>query len=113
VSGLSDSIYIQFGDAVDETGEPRFRIGRATPSAAGLGPELVLAGHTHGGQVRIPWFGAIEKRINLGPFVMGRYDVSGTMVYVSRGIGTSFLPVRFACAPEVVVLIPPDGAGGS
>ncbi len=113
MSGLSDSIYIQFADAVDEAGEARFRIDGSVPPAIGLGPELILAGHTHGGQVRLPWFGAIEKRINLGPFVMGRYDVSGTMVYVSRGIGTSYLPVRFACAPEVVVLVPPDGEAGS
>ncbi len=109
-TGRSDSLYIQFDDALDATGAPRFRIGSVLPAAARPGVDLVLAGHTHGGQVRLPWFGPLEETISRGPFVMGRYEVDGTMVYVSRGIGTSYLPVRFGCAPEIVVLAAPEAA---
>lgn len=107
-SGLSDSFFVQFDGAVDESGDPLYRIGQVESRAAGERVDLILAGHTHGGQVRLPWIGALEERIQLGPYVMGRYEVDGSMVYVSRGVGTSYLPVRFGCPPEVVVL----GAGG-
>jgi len=106
-TGRSDSVYLQFSDSVDPGGAPRYRIGSALPLASGSGVALVLAGHTHGGQVRLPWLGALEKNISGGPFVMGRYDIGGTMLYISRGLGTSYLPVRFDCPPEVVVLTPP------
>ena len=66
---------------------------------------LVLSGHTHGGQVVVPGFGA--------PIVPSRYGqkyleglVQGpcTQVYVSRGVGTVSPPVRFLCRPEVVLI---------
>jgi len=106
-SGPSDSFYLQWGDAADDTGRRRYAIGSVTPPGTGRPFDLVLAGHTHGGQVRIPGFGPLERMLTKGPYVMGRYEVDGTMIYVSRGIGTSYLPIRFACAPEIVLLSPP------
>lgn len=109
-SGLSDSLYIQFQGAVDRSGAPAYRAGRARPGAGGPPLELILAGHTHGGQVRIPWLGPLENLgLIPGGYVSGVYDAKGTLVYVSRGIGTSILPVRFACAPEIVLVSGADG----
>jgi predicted MPP superfamily phosphohydrolase len=108
-TGLSDSLYIQFADAMDVTGAPQYRIGAEIPGAGGPPLALILAGHTHGGQVRIPWFGPVERGLIPGPYISGRYDASGSLVYISRGIGTSILPIRFACAPEVVLFGGPAG----
>jgi hypothetical protein len=109
-TGRSDSVYLQFSDSLDQEGSSRYRIGSALPLPSSAGVALVLAGHTHGGQVRLPWLGPLEKNISGGPFIAGRYDIGGTMLYISRGLGTSYLPVRFDCPPEVVVLTAPDGA---
>jgi uncharacterized protein len=67
--------------------------------------DLVLSGHTHGGQIRLPWLGAI---VNSADHEM-LYDEGlrrrpWTQVYVSRGVGTVHLPVRFWCRPEVSLL---------
>ncbi len=61
--------------------------------------DLALAGHTHGGQVRLgPWRPAAS-----GHYVAGHYDTMLGRAYVSRGIGTTNLPVRFMCRPELPV----------
>jgi predicted MPP superfamily phosphohydrolase len=112
-SGLSDSLYIQYDRAVDASGAPAYRTGASRPGAGGPPLDLILAGHTHGGQVRIPWIGPMAWELIPGGYVSGRYDAGGSMVYVSRGIGTSILPVRFACAPEIVVLGEETGGEGS
>lgn len=75
------------------------------------GAELVLAGHTHGGQVRIPgWPAALvtncdipaDQAQGLSRWHSGQHDA---YLNVSAGIGTSiYAPVRFACPPEAVVL---------
>jgi uncharacterized protein len=67
--------------------------------------DLVLSGHTHGGQVRLPWVGALRnpaEREDL--YEEGLRRRPWTQVYVSRGVGTVHLPVRFLCRPEVAVL---------
>lgn len=71
------------------------------------GFDLTLAGHTHGGQVRLPGFGALVDNCDL-PLRMARgltrYD-SRMWLHVSAGLGTSrFAPVRFACRPEASIL---------
>jgi uncharacterized protein len=70
-------------------------------------PDLYLAGHTHGGQVRLPFFGAVITFSRFGKkYEMGRYDVRATTLYVNRGIG--FEPVaprvRFLARPELTIL---------
>lgn len=69
--------------------------------------DLTLAGHTHGGQVRVPGFGALVDNCDL-PLRMARglsqYD-EHMWLHVSAGLGTSrYAPVRFACRPEASVL---------
>jgi predicted MPP superfamily phosphohydrolase len=67
----------------------------------------MLSGHTHGGQVRLPWFGALVTSSLYGKaFEMGRYQLAGLTLYVTRGIGLegSAAPrARFLCPPEVIV----------
>jgi len=70
--------------------------------------DLYLAGHTHGGQVRLPYYGALLiDSLWQEDYEMGRYDVEGTVLFVSRGTGFSggYEPqVRFRCPPEVVLI---------
>jgi predicted MPP superfamily phosphohydrolase len=65
---------------------------------------LVLAGHTHGGQVRLPFVPVFWLPRDSGRFLAGWYGERGSRMYVSRGIGTSFLPIRFRCRPEVSII---------
>jgi uncharacterized protein len=72
---------------------------------SGYRPALVVSGHTHGGQVRLPWVGALRnpaEREDL--YEEGLRRRPWTQVYVSRGVGTVHLPVRFLCRPEVAIL---------
>ncbi|MGA9524584.1 MAG: metallophosphoesterase, partial [Myxococcaceae bacterium] len=66
-------------------------------------PDLYLAGHTHGGQVRLPKYGALVTHSKHDKkYEMGRYEVDGTVLYVNRGIGTDggWLPgIRFMARP--------------
>lgn len=68
--------------------------------------DLVLCGHTHGGQVRLPFLPPVYLPRYSGRFVEGLYRVgtAATPLYVNRGIGTTVLPVRFLCRPEITVL---------
>ncbi len=65
--------------------------------------DLILSGPTHGGQVRLPLLPPFYLPRYSGRFVSGFYHVSQHRIplYVSRGIGTSVLPVRFLCRPEI------------
>ncbi|HEV7587378.1 MAG TPA: metallophosphoesterase [Longimicrobium sp.] len=67
--------------------------------------DLIVSGHTHGGQVRLPWVGAIRnpaKHDDL--YEEGLRRRPWTQVYTSRGVGTVHIPVRFLCRPEVAML---------
>ena len=70
--------------------------------AAALGVPLMLSGHTHGGQVVLPGVGAVAAR-NF-PIVSGAGQRDHTTAFVSRGVGTVYVPVRVACPPEVAIL---------
>jgi predicted MPP superfamily phosphohydrolase len=64
--------------------------------------DVVLAGHTHGGQINLPIFnGAWLKAGFSSRYVHGLYRVNGSTLYVNRGIGMTTFPVRVACRPEV------------
>lgn len=67
---------------------------------------LILAGHTHGGQVRLPILGAPLRHNHIpGRYVAGRLNQPGGPVLItSQGLGTSELPVRFMARPEVVLV---------
>jgi predicted MPP superfamily phosphohydrolase len=62
----------------------------------------VLSGHTHGGQVVLPVIGAPAAR--RFPVVAGCAVRNGTSMFVSRGVGTVYLPLRINCPPEVAVI---------
>ena len=66
---------------------------------------LVLAGHAHGSQVRLPLIGKyLRQRIALTRFSHGMYRINRTPVFVTTGLGTSGRPVRVRSRPEVVVI---------
>lgn len=66
---------------------------------------LVLAGHTHGGQVALPFYGPLGRAGTIsGKHIKGFYDVDGKRLFVSSGVGTSHLKVRFFNIPEIVVV---------
>ena len=70
---------------------------------------LCLAGHTHGGQVRIPFVKPFWLPLGSGRFLEGWYEEKGSRMYVNRGMGMSNLPVRFLCRPEVTfITLEPD-----
>lgn len=75
------------------------------PTAARLGFEAMLAGHTHGGQVT---FEILHQHLNVArlvtPYVYGIYRESRLSAYVTRGIGTIGIPVRLGATPELAVL---------
>jgi hypothetical protein len=70
--------------------------------AAALTVPLVLSGHTHGGQIVLPGVGAIAAREF--PVIAGLGRREGTTIFVSRGVGTVYIPVRLNCPPEVAIL---------
>lgn len=66
---------------------------------------LTVAGHTHGGQVRLPGYGPLVTLSRLPRrMALGLHQEAGRFLYVSGGIGTSGLPVRFGVPPEVALL---------
>lgn len=66
--------------------------------------DLALAGHTHGGQVRIPFLGALWRPPGSAEYDRGWYSRGRAMMHVSSGVGTSILRVRLACLPELAIL---------
>lgn len=77
-------------------------------TAAATGVDLYLAGHTHGGQVRLPFYGAVVTFSEYGKqYEAGEYRLGETILYVSRGLGLEGfgLPrVRFLCPPEIALI---------
>lgn len=83
---------------------------RRLTDAAALDIPLVLSGHTHGGQVVLPGAGAIAAQ--KFPVVAGIGRRDRTTMFVSRGLGTVYVPVRINCPPEVAVLtLQPEDVG--
>jgi hypothetical protein len=82
--------------------EPDF----ATKVARHGGVDLMLSGHTHGGQVRLPIIGTPQGLLPAGGrrFVCGHFSLGPLQLYVNRGIGTVGLPIRFRCPPELTLI---------
>jgi predicted MPP superfamily phosphohydrolase len=80
---------------------------RVVDRMAADGLPLVLAGHTHGGQLRVPFYGALVANCDLDPRRARGLSqhTESTLLHVSAGLGTSpYAPVRFACPPEATLL---------
>ena len=75
---------------------------RRLREAAALNVGGVLSGHTHGGQVVLPVVGALAAR--KFPVASGLAHQDNTSMFVSRGIGTVYAPVRIGCPPEVSIV---------
>jgi hypothetical protein len=88
-----------FGLAIVHSPDP-------APELAALGYDLVVCGHTHGGQVRMPLVGALVTNSTIPPrLCMGLSRFGRTWLHVSPGLGTSkFAPFRFLCRPEATLL---------
>lgn len=72
------------------------------PRGSELGVSVVLAGHTHGGQVRIPGLGAPHAPTGMtSRFTMGSSRIGNARLHVTRGIGMTLFPLRFCCPPEI------------
>ncbi|MDE3181194.1 MAG: metallophosphoesterase [Acidobacteriota bacterium] len=72
--------------------------------ASKRGIDLMLSGHTHGGQVRLPLLRSLYRSIPGERFVDGWNQLGETQIYVSRGIGKVVVPLRVACRPEITCL---------
>lgn len=67
--------------------------------------KLTLAGHVHGGQIRLPFVGAVIIPSKYGDrFSQGLIEENERKMIVTKGVGTSILPIRFNCKPEIVVI---------
>ncbi len=75
---------------------------RRLTQAAELNVPVVLSGHTHGGQVVLPGVGALAKTDF--PVLAGAMRRENTSLFVSRGVGTVYVPLRLNCPPDVAVL---------
>ncbi len=77
-------------------------------AAAQMGMDLYLCGHTHGGQIRLPFYGAIyTSSMFHKQYEMGQYQVGATTLYVNRGIGMEGLDApraRFLARPEIAII---------
>ena len=75
------------------------------PDAAKRGVDLTLSGHTHGGQIGVPFF---ARRFNLARvitrFTTGLYRMGAAALYVNRGLGTTGMPIRLSVPAEIAVL---------
>jgi uncharacterized protein len=74
---------------------------RAHPVGNAIG--LMLSGHTHGGQIRLPLVGALELPSLGKKYVEGWFRFGGLQLHVNRGIGTVGLPFRLNCPPEITL----------
>jgi uncharacterized protein len=69
------------------------------------GIDLYLCGHTHGGQICVPFLGPVISGANCPRrYIRGAWRHKRMQGYTSAGVGVSVVPVRFFCPPEIVVL---------
>ncbi|MDQ6765877.1 MAG: metallophosphoesterase [Verrucomicrobiota bacterium] len=66
--------------------------------------DLILAGHSHGGQVRLPFYGPLVLPWGVGRYDLGYFETPAGPLYVNAGIGTYRYPIRFNCRPEVTLV---------
>ena len=66
--------------------------------------DLMLSGHTHGGQVKLPLLGAMRLPINHSKYAEGLVPAPHCAVFVSRGLGMVGVPIRFNCRPELPLI---------
>ena len=110
IAGLSaDSRFFPDAGLADRAADLRILLAHFPETVDRLPPgtfELVLSGHTHGGQICLPYPGGKVRFGGLKPpYPEGVYELPGTTLVVSRGIGTTFVPFRFCARPEASLLV--------
>ena len=107
--GLADLPAALGGHPVDEP--PGFKVLLSHTPDGVLHPlaqqiPVALSGHTHGGQIRVPFYGAPVRHAHSvnRELPAGLIQIGATQTYVSRGFGTSGIPLRFGCRPELGVV---------
>lgn len=112
ISGVSDGFYGQWNKALENITEGQYNIFLChKPDLIGdlkeANIDLYLCGHTHGGQVALPFYGALITFSKYGKkYESGRYQVGGVTLYTNRGLGTEgfgIMRVRFFSRPEITV----------
>ncbi|MDQ2918980.1 MAG: metallophosphoesterase [Verrucomicrobiota bacterium] len=83
-------LLLHYPKMADSLGGPRF--------------DLIMSGHSHGGQVRLPFYGPLVLPWGVGRYDLGYYETKGGPLYVNPGIGTYYFPWRFNCRPEVTLV---------
>ena len=83
-------LLIHYPEYADRFGEAQF--------------DVILAGHSHGGQVRIPFFGPLMVPYGCGRYDLGLFETAAGPLYVNAGIGFFYIDVRFNCRPELTVV---------
>lgn len=69
------------------------------------GCAAMFSGHTHGGQIRLPFFGNIAEKVLAKKIPIEGFHRSGdNIIYTTRGLGTSRVPVRFMCTPAITIV---------
>jgi predicted MPP superfamily phosphohydrolase len=110
VAGVDDPHYYACHDldlALDQVPSQAFKVFLAhSPvlyqEASNSGIHLYLCGHTHGGQIRLPGIGAIVKNTPTPRrYIDGLWKHNGMVGLTHRGVGSSILPLRFGCPPEI------------
>ena len=108
--GITDEVD-GFERGVEEllaAGRPRVGLIHMPDLAERLPPrsaDLLLAGHTHGGQITVPFLeGYIVRTFCGSRYVEGRYEVNGNLLFVNRGLGCVGLPLRIRAAPELTFI---------
>jgi predicted MPP superfamily phosphohydrolase len=66
--------------------------------------DLILSGHSHGGQVRLPFIGPLVVPFGVDQYDLGWFKTAAGKMYVGPGIGWFHLPIRFNCRPEITVI---------
>jgi predicted MPP superfamily phosphohydrolase len=74
------------------------------PEVASYNVDLMFSGHTHGGQIRIPFLPPMNLPTLGQKYIEGLFQHGPTQLYVNRGIGAVGLPIRFRCPPEITVV---------
>ena len=68
-------------------------------------PDLIITGHAHGGQVRLPFIGAVIVPSKFrSKYAKGVIKENGNIMIITQGLGNSILPFRFNCSPEIVLI---------
>lgn len=109
IAGVADKItcVADLKSALRNTPEPRILLTHTPDVFPDITDSvtLVLAGHTHGGQVKLPFIGALIVPLEHGRrYAEGFIEENNKKMIVSKGLGTSRIQVRFNCKPEIVVI---------